>query len=133
MSDGKNNKSTPQGRRKFLKGSAAAGVATAGVISGRLMRSNIASARSYDGALPPGSGLSVSPEMLLRIEEDGTSCAYVTDNELEPPGSVETSSGSIHTLVGDQNAPTRFLPSGRLTPVLPPTELSTWETIVVGI
>ena len=27
----------------------------------------------------------------FRIEEDGASCAYVTDNELEPPGSVETS------------------------------------------
>lgn len=28
-----------------------------------------------------------------RIEEDGTSCAYVTDNELDPPGKVTTSYG----------------------------------------
>ena len=28
-----------------------------------------------------------------RIEEDGTSCAYITDNELEPPGKVSTTYG----------------------------------------
>ena len=26
----------------------------------------------------------------FRVEEDGSSCAYVTDNELEPPGKVDT-------------------------------------------
>jgi phosphoribosyl 1,2-cyclic phosphodiesterase len=32
----------------------------------------------------PGGGCA------YRIEEDGTSCAYITDNELEPPGKVAT-------------------------------------------
>ena len=30
------------------------------------------------------------------------------------------------------NAPTRFLPSGRSTPVLPPIDESIWATSVVG-
>ena len=30
------------------------------------------------------------------------------------------------------NAPSRFLPSGRSTPVLPPMDESTWATSVVG-
>ena len=33
----------------------------------------------------PGGGCA------YRIEDDGTSCAYITDNELEPPGKVATS------------------------------------------
>ena len=40
---------------------------------------------------------------------------------------------SASTRRGWWKAPTRFLPSGELIPVLPPTELSTWASSVVGI
>ncbi len=36
------------------------------------------------------------------------------------------------TPTGCQNAPTRFLPSGRLTPVFPPIAASTWASSVVA-
>ena len=39
---------------------------------------------------------------------------------------------SHSTADGCQKAPTRFLPSGRLTPVLPPMAASTWPSRVVG-
>ena len=39
---------------------------------------------------------------------------------------------SQRTAAGCQKAPTRFLPSGRLTPVLPPMAASTWPSRVVG-
>ena len=41
-------------------------------------------------------------------------------------GRVARASVSHSTAAGCQNAPTRFLPSGRLTPVLPPIAASTW-------
>src|SRR3954468_19053815 len=39
---------------------------------------------------------------------------------------------SASTIRGWWKAPTRFLPSERLIPVLPPTELSTWASRLVG-
>ncbi len=39
---------------------------------------------------------------------------------------------SMMTAIGWWNAPTRFLPSGRSTPVLPPIDESIWATSVVG-
>lgn len=39
---------------------------------------------------------------------------------------------SHSTAAGCQNAPTRFLPSGRLAPVLPPIAASIWPNRVVG-
>ncbi len=39
---------------------------------------------------------------------------------------------SHSTALGCQNAPTRFLPSGRLTPVLPPMAASTWASSEVA-
>ena len=39
---------------------------------------------------------------------------------------------SHNTAVGCQKLPTRFLPSGRLTPVFPPMAASTWASSVVG-
>src|ERR671919_367946 len=47
-------------------------------------------------------------------------------------GSVARESVSHRTADGCQNAPTRFLPSGRLTPVLPPMAASTMPRSVVG-
>ncbi len=47
-------------------------------------------------------------------------------------GSVPSTSTSITTPRGCQNAPTMFLPPGRLMPTLPPTELSTCASSVVG-
>ena len=41
-------------------------------------------------------------------------------------------SASTTTSRGEWNAPTRFLPSGRSKPVLPPVEASTIESSVVG-
>ncbi len=46
-------------------------------------------------------------------------------------GSVASASRSQITPDGCQNAPTRFLPSGRLTPVLPPIAASTMPSSVV--
>jgi hypothetical protein len=46
-------------------------------------------------------------------------------------GSVASASRSQMTPEGCQNAPTRFLPSGRLTPVLPPIAASTMPSNVV--
>jgi len=48
-------------------------------------------------------------------------------------GRVASVSMSANTARGWWNAPTRFLPAGRLTPVLPPTEESTIASSVVGI
>ena len=42
-------------------------------------------------------------------------------------GSVRSTSGSHTTIDGAWNEPTRFLPSGRLTPTLPPMALSTCD------
>ena len=39
---------------------------------------------------------------------------------------------SHSTAAGCQKAPTRFLPSGRLTPVFPPMAASTWASRVVA-
>ena len=39
---------------------------------------------------------------------------------------------SISTPSGCKKAPTMFFASGRLMPTLPPTELSTWASSVVG-
>ena len=47
-------------------------------------------------------------------------------------GSVASVSVSHSTAAGCQNAPTRFLPSGRLTPVLPPMAASTWASSEVA-
>ena len=47
-------------------------------------------------------------------------------------GSVRSISMSMMTALGWWNAPTRFLPSGRSTPVLPPIDESIWATSVVG-
>ena len=47
-------------------------------------------------------------------------------------GSVRSVAMSISTQVGWWKAPIMFLPSGWLTPVLPPTEESTWAMTVVG-
>ena len=47
-------------------------------------------------------------------------------------GKVARVSGSVRTASGWWKAPTRFLPTGRSTPVLPPTLASTWESSVVG-
>ncbi len=46
--------------------------------------------------------------------------------------SVASVAVSAHTYAGCLNAPTRFLPAARLTPVLPPTEESTIDSSVVG-
>ena len=46
--------------------------------------------------------------------------------------SVRRAATSTITAFGWWNAPTRFLPSGRSTAVLPPIELSSWATSVVG-
>ena len=46
---------------------------------------------------------------------------------------VVKTSGSHKTRLGCQKAPTRFLPWGRSTATLPPTEESTWASSVVGI
>ena len=45
---------------------------------------------------------------------------------------MDSTSVSQMTPLGCQNAPTRFLPSGRLTPVLPPMAASTWASRVVA-
>ena len=47
-------------------------------------------------------------------------------------GRVDSTSVSHRTALGCQNAPTRFFPSGRLTPVLPPMAASTWPSRVVA-
>ena len=47
-------------------------------------------------------------------------------------GRVASTSVSQSTALGCQNAPTRFFPSGRLTPVLPPMAASTWASSVVA-
>src|SRR5205085_11707087 len=47
-------------------------------------------------------------------------------------GSVSSTSVSLSTAEGCQKAPTRFFPSGRLTPVFPPMAASTWPSKVVG-
>ena len=47
-------------------------------------------------------------------------------------GSVRSVATSTMTAAGWWKAPTRFLPSGRSTAVLPPIELSSWATSVVG-
>ena len=47
-------------------------------------------------------------------------------------GSEVSVSVSATTSSGCLKAPTRFLPAGRSTPVLPPTEESTWASSVVG-
>ncbi len=47
-------------------------------------------------------------------------------------GNVSSAVRSQSTAAGCQNAPTRFLPSGRLTPVLPPMAASTMPRSVVG-
>ena len=47
-------------------------------------------------------------------------------------GRVARTSVSQSTAEGCQKAPTRFLPSGRFTPVLPPMAASTWPSSVVG-
>ena len=47
-------------------------------------------------------------------------------------GSVPSRAGSITVRTGQWNAPTRFLPSGRSSAVLPPIAASTWPTSVDG-
>jgi len=47
-------------------------------------------------------------------------------------GNVVSTVGSITTTAGCLNAPTRFLPCERSTPVLPPTLASTIASTVVG-
>jgi hypothetical protein len=47
-------------------------------------------------------------------------------------GNVRRVSVSMSTARGWWKAPIMFLPSGWLTPVLPPTDESTWESRVVG-
>ena len=48
-------------------------------------------------------------------------------------GNVFNTSGSIRTILGWKNAPTRFFPCGRSTATFPPTEESTWARREVGI
>ena len=48
-------------------------------------------------------------------------------------GSVSRNPRSAITAFGWWNAPTRFFPAARSTPVLPPTEASTMASNVVGI
>lgn len=47
-------------------------------------------------------------------------------------GSVDRTSVSHKTAIGCQIEPTRFLPSGMFTPVLPPMAASTWANSVVA-
>ena len=47
-------------------------------------------------------------------------------------GSVARQAVSLTTSAGGQNVPSRFLPSGRSSPVLPPMALSVWASSVVG-
>ena len=47
-------------------------------------------------------------------------------------GSDDSVSVSQSTALGCQKAPTRFLPSGRFTPVLPPMAASTWASSEVA-
>ena len=59
--------------------------------------------------------------------------ASAMPSEKYRPGRVERVPMSQSTREGCQKAPTRFLPTSRSTPVLPPTELSTWASREVGI
>ena len=47
-------------------------------------------------------------------------------------GRVDKRSVSHRTAAGCQNAPTKFLPSGMLTPVFPPIAASTWASSEVA-
>ena len=59
--------------------------------------------------------------------------ASAMPSEKYRPGRVESTPVSHSTKEGCQKAPTRFFPTSRSTPVLPPTELSTWASREVGI
>ena len=79
----------------------------------------------------------LSPEQVLYMGDDVNDlCAFGEVGHTAAPANaveeVKQAAGHITTRRGGQKVPTRFLPSARSTPVLPPTAASTMARRVVG-
>src|SRR5207244_3365982 len=89
-----------------------------------------------------GGGVAAGPaaqpaQVTTLLHRSGPSSSAYFHNSPNPArrsrsGSVISASSGQATRLGCQNAPTRFLPAGRSTAVLPPIAESVIATIVVG-
>ena len=94
--------------------------------------------RAISGTSAAGSRVRIAPAFASSHAKKSASAItpYLTTSASPPAnsrsGSEFSTSGSISTPAGWWKAPARFLPRGRFTPVLPPTDESAIASRLVG-